>query len=296
MKSVLIANSYNEKCGVHQYGLNLASILRKSDKLHVTHDAFHSAEQFLTYARGNDVVIYNWHPSTMPWLTQGVVDELRVSNGFNAPVEQCMIVGHDHYRTFNGVLNLDCDCMKELERPILQVANLPEPEELTVGSFGFAFDFKNFDTIPKLVAEQLPNARLRMHLTPHPQGDSQGRIIQLVRESCEALGLKYELTNKFIDGEDLVRFLAGNSINVFLYPPSKGRGISSSIDFALAAGRPFALSDSEMFRHVNHDPRFLLSRNSLPEILGYGTEPLKPFLQKWHPDRLIKRFETLLTE
>lgn len=42
-------------------------------------------------------------------------------------------------------------------------------------------------------------------------------------------------------------------INLFLYDTMPGRGISSTIDFALSTNTPIGISDSYMFRHIYHD-------------------------------------------
>lgn len=291
MKNVLIANSFDDKCGVHQYGLNLASILKGSISYNFLHYNMSSAEELITYARYADYVIHNWHPHTTPFINQSLIDQLNEWG-----VKQLMIVGHDHYASFKNVSYIDCDCTKTngIPRPILNVENLPDPEKLTVGSFGFAFDFKNFDTIPRLVAAQLPDAKLRMHLTPHAAGDSSGRIAAMVQNVCDELGIELELSQNFMTGEDLVRFLAANSINVFLYPEGQGRGLSSSIDFAFAANKPVALSDSFMFRHVENESRFFLKNHTLSEIISFGTGPLNSFREVWSNENVIKFIEDKL--
>lgn len=289
MKNVVIANSFDEKCGVHQYGLNLATILKASNNYNFLHYNFSNAEELVTYAKYADYVIYNWHPYTTPFVNQTLIDEIATHG-----VKQIIIVGHDHYANFKNVLYLDCDCTKPngIPRPILNVENLSPPEKLTVGSFGFAFDFKNFDTIPRLVAAQLPDAKLRMHLTPHNAGDSSGRIAAMVQNVCDELGIELEMTQNFMTGEDLVRFLGANTVNVFLYPEGQGRGLSSSIDFAFAANRPTALSDSFMFRHVDLEHRLFLSKHTLSEIISFGTDPLASFREKWSQENILKFIES----
>jgi hypothetical protein len=59
---VLFINPVPERCGVHQYGLRLFSILVESVRLHATYSTTDTCDTFGI----PDVVVYNWHPLIDP--------------------------------------------------------------------------------------------------------------------------------------------------------------------------------------------------------------------------------------
>jgi hypothetical protein len=88
-------------------------------------------------------------------------------------------------------------------------------------------------------------------------------------------GIRLEITQEFWDDEGLLRFLSENTINAFLYDDAPGRGISSCTDYALAAGRPIAMSRTSMFRHLTGiNPSICVEDRDLAAIAKSGTAPL----------------------
>jgi len=63
-------------------------------------------------------------------------------------------------------------------------------------------------------------------------------------------GVKLVTSHEFLEKEQLLDFLAQNTLNAFFYDRCEGRGISSAIENALAVHRPIAITRSNMFRHV----------------------------------------------
>jgi len=88
-----------------------------------------------------------------------------------------------------------------------------------------------------------------------------------------------------------VDFLAQNTINLFVYTEEKGRGVSSVIDYAVAAGRPFGVSDSKMFRHLEHIlPRGFYSNSGIKGILENGNLPAEKLRKLWSDEALFGSF------
>ena len=71
----------------------------------------------------------------------------------------------------------------------------------------------------------------------------------------------------FVNENDLLIFLQSNTMNIFLYDNLHGRGISSTIDYALSVRRPLGISDSFMFRHIYSD-EICLYKNSIQKADG----------------------------
>jgi len=73
------------------------------------------------------------------------------------------------------------------------------------------------------------------------------------------------------------------------------RGISSTIDYALAVKRPIIISNSYMFRHIwGAQPSILFEKKSIPEIVANGFTPLEPFVRAWHPQNLANELTAII--
>jgi hypothetical protein len=73
--------------------------------------------------------------------------------------------------------------------------------------------------------------------------------------------------------DEPIGFLAESSINAIAYNREGAEGISSCVDYALAARRPIAVNASPMFRHMHAvNPSIRLDERSLAEI----TRPSRP--------------------
>jgi hypothetical protein len=293
MARILILNPISEICGVYQYGVTLHSILKKSKK----HNYHISSDQ--NEIKNNDVIIFNYHEKLFHWLNDDYISKI------NKP--SLAIGGHDCIPNFKNIkLILNCDSTSKLEgknfpitRPIKNIIPLDNPERLTIGSIGFSFSSKNFDKIYSIVSQHYDDALIRIHVPQHPSGESLDHIIQKIKYSFtkdKNKKIDIEISCNFLSDDDLINFLSSNTANIFLLPPMIGekRGLSSSIDKALSARKPIAISDSDMYRHISSEEKFLLSKNTLPEIISYGTDHLKPFLKIHSEENLIKTFDDLI--
>lgn len=112
------------------------------------------------------------------------------------------------------------------------------PSTLTVGSFGFGTPNKGFEKIIATVQNEFDEAIIRLNIPAADFGDPQGENARRIAENCRQLihkkGISLQVTHDFMDNDQVLNFLAQNSINVFLYEDTKGRGLASAIDFALA--------------------------------------------------------------
>lgn len=293
MNKVLFINSADEKCGVYQYGLTTYKIISKSQNIAFNYYNASSAKELSDLSQEFEIAVFNFHEKTMPWLSDEVL---------NLFEKAFVIVGHDCFPTFkkaSGFIHCDstfpkADNIFPVGRPILNtgVEYSPASQGITVGAFGFSFFSKNFHSFPQLVSSSFANAKIRMHIPQHPHGDSQKTIKEYIA-SVNSFGLEIEITDKFLSTEELISFLNSNSINVFLYPEMPGRGLSSVIDYALASKQPLAISDCDMFRHINSERRIKLSNYSLPEILSFGKSPTNQFRELWSEENLIKQYEDI---
>ena len=174
----------------------------------------------------------------------------------------------------------------------------PEPDIPTVGCFGFGTQGKGFDKVVSRVQEEYDRAIIRLHMPVATFGDPTGAGVAKAEQQCRALvvkpGIELRITHDFLSTEQLLDFLAANTINAFFYDEIKGRGISSVTDHALAAGRPVAINRCSMFRHLfPARPSIVVDDSSLREIAAQGLAPLRPFREEWTDADLIWDYERI---
>ena len=118
--------------------------------------------------------------------------------------------------------------------------------------------------------------------------------VEEARAQIQKPGIRIEATHSLLSTDGLLDFLAGNSLNAFLYDDMY-RGIASTVDYALVVDRPIAITRSYMFRHLwDAAPSILVEQRTLPEILAAGTAPLARYRQAWSAMSLAKEYETIL--
>lgn len=271
---ILLVNGPEPQCGVYQYGKRLAEAIGAD-----TADVHARSEYDAAVGSANyDAVLLNYHTALFPWWS---------------PLPGVFYIYHENPFPFHVdpkfILNSDPTASDGIPRPLYQPKNLPTVSRREVpvfGSFGFGFGSKYFDQIVEMVQNQYDEAIIRFVIPFAFHGDVNGNIARSVTARCMELrrkpGIRIQITNSFLSDEELIGFLASNDMNIFLYEPGNHRGCSSVLDFAIPAGRPIAISDSHMFRHVYCDA-ICAYRRPLKDILADGVRPLG---KDWTPETL----------
>ena len=166
----------------------------------------------------------------------------------------------------------------------------------TIGSFGFGLEGKGFERVIETVQREFDHAHIRLHIPFSPIMDPTGSFAAETRRRCEQLinkpGIRLSLSHEFLDQSQMLEFLAGNTLNAFFYDQYRNRGLSSSTDYALAVGRPVALTRSEMFRHFSAaGVDVYMEETSLHQIMARGFAPLEPLQRLWSEENLARDYE-----
>ena len=246
-----------------------------------------------------DAILFNHHPMTMPWATQAPLKDLGARIfGLLHQVDQ---KGADTVDTgpFEYLICLDPTLIPRNPR-ILRAPRFvsepspplpPKPDVFTIGSFGFATPAKGFDTLCALVNAQFDRAIIRLNLPLHddPKVIPQSMVDSVVA-ACRAAvtkpGVELVITHDFFDNVGILKFLASNTMNAFLYHDAPAHGVSSCTDFALASGRPFALSHSSMFRNFfGVNPSIFVEDRSLAAIEAEGAQMMAKARAELAPER-----------
>ena len=276
MTRVLFVNNPPRQCGVYNHGVTTANAIRKSDRLsfrYLEMPEDTSPETFIEAVAIDppDVIIYNWHALTMRWLDDDLLARIRQTF---SQIHHTTLV-HDESPPFwllSAFIQIDPtfeETAREfrVRRVVPEFTPTHEPADNIIGWFGFAAKHKGVLKVIEQVNAEFDDAVVRLHIPFNYYGDKDGKLALAVAEKCRRLakpGIRVEITHDYKTTEQLVDWLSGNSVNCYLYDSFPATAISSAIDYALAARRPIAVSDSNMFRHILKScPGVRLSARSL---------------------------------
>lgn len=307
---VLIVNHTIPTCGVHQYGMDTYEALKRSKKYifkycECTDRA--ELERAISIIKPK-VIIYNYYPSGFfgwlsPSVTRGKVHVPQLGLMHEVTQQDADDATNDmfdyHICPDPTLVENNPIALKILRLIPTYKNRVPEPDVLTIGGFGFGFVDKGFGRIIKHVQNEFNEATIRFNMPPAGVADPSGKLRRATIKQCmKQLGnsdIKLEISDTFLTKQNLFDFLAGNTVNAFMYDGYKYRGIASSIECALAVPRPLAINKCRMFRHVfNTEPSICIEDTGLTEIIKNGTKPLEPFYKAWSPERFVARYEQII--
>lgn len=264
MKFVIVNHAHSNICGIHDLGRRIAARLDNHARGHV----YYVEAARAAHIPEADVTLFNYRADLTPW----VPDALRSMWGVKAAILHNYDLATLNERAaellavgFDRVVVLDPDARPADPRVIVagrflpnRVADVALPDDhLRIGSFGFAFPHKRFDLVAGAVRElglPLGAVTFRLH-TPEAyfNGNGGGPLYaDGIHDACAAILPEplLEHTTDHRSDADVVAWLAGNHVNCLLYTPGQpDGGLSSALDYLLAARRPILVSDAAMFRH-----------------------------------------------
>jgi hypothetical protein len=225
---------------------------------------------------GYDVVIYNVHP--------GIPNAIS-SAPFPVSVKQVGIF-HDgqHGQPFDAWWFSDSSApgygnLRTIGRPLPAWTFMPnrmtEDGVVIVGLSGLVGAWAT--TMVEHTINQLPDAKIRLHLAASDHIDPSGGLARAIGERCQQIGGtdRVEVEYDFKTERQLLGWLERNDLNCYIRTPAACNGISSALDMALAVGRPIAINNHHMFRHLARvSPEICIENSTLLDIIAMGMTPL----------------------
>jgi hypothetical protein len=299
--TALFLNHCERRCGVYQMGARIGRELSSCGVAAYAEVSELDGAVAAVHATRASAIIYNWHPSTMPWASE-LVRRIGGDKHLGLIHEIAPDMAGAGADVFPYRIACDPSFPADGERMFRTVRHVPRSElrgeaRGTIGSFGFAVGGKMFPTVVHAVAVEFPGATLRLRIPMARYGDDSGALARACAEECArtaiANGARVVVEHDFLPEGELIDWLSGNDLNVFFYEPNGGRGIASALDYAIAARRPIAINDSQMFRHVRERLGYYPQRNlrTLMENTGYVVESI---YNEWSPERLVLEYADIL--
>ncbi|MBK9464477.1 MAG: hypothetical protein IPN56_06710 [Chitinophagaceae bacterium] len=328
---VLFVTHTPRQCGVYEFGKNVFNGISTSQKYNFIKAECDSLDELNVAIKKHNpaAIIYNYHPSVLPWLcakiSKGIyrnnlVDIKAVQIGIIHEITQQVADTATSYgnkfilgpsqKKLNSLFDfyIAADPTLLLKNPLVFKTGrlIPsynkdktEPPITTIGSFGFATPKKGFERLVQKVQEEFDEAVIRLNMPSADFGDANGENAKFIAANCKSLitkpGIKLEISHHFMHEDVVLDFLAGNSMNIFMYGDTVGRGISSAVDNAMAVKKPIGVSRCQMFRHILQAmPSICVEDNSLKNILNNGFSPLEKISKNWDAENLRWEYERIL--
>lgn len=330
-KTILFVSHKKAQCGIYEFGKALTDVLQNSSRyqfVRVECSSLHELKAAIEQHNA-DAIIYNYYPSVLPWIATksfpktfanniaainipqvGIIHEITQQTADTATNYKKKYVIGDYNKLSNSLFDfyIAPDPTLLLKNPLVYKTgrlvpeyqnNFSEPAITTIGSFGFGTPKKGFEKIVELVQKEFDKAVIRFNIPFAAFGDKDGINAKAIAENCKALikkpGIELKVTHDFQNKGSMLDFLAQNTINVFLYEDTGGRGLSSTIDNVLAVKRPVAVSDSTMFRHLfDVVPSVCVSENSLQKIISNGFTPLQKHFDEFSKENILWEYERIM--
>lgn len=305
MIPVLMISRKATRCGVADYGKRVAAIIKKSTLFHLIFEEISSIDELhrLVAVHQPAVVLYNYYPHVLPWITDESIANLRHLPHIAIYHEAGLFFTPDAIIDINSAATEDIEGRRFVSpRPLFETSydeSFQANDIPKLGSFGFGFPDKNFPMIAYLACTQFREAVVRLNLPFSEYGDPEGHSarfeVEKVRRVIASLNpnVRLEVSHDFLEQTAMLAWLRENDLNVFLYDRhDESRSLSSTIDYALSVRRPIAVSGSAMFRHLSHvTPSIRVTDNTLAQIVTNGLEPLRQIFEQHSQTKLIAKYE-----
>lgn len=257
-----------------------------------------------------DATILNFHPGVNPWMENLMLRSIYPNmknfcivwdkanqfaeqwNPYTHPVWQYMLTFEDSAVENEGVFRVNHVLPVH---PTVQYVDRGVP---VIGWQGFPAPWKGVHRIAAQVQHEFDEAIIRLHMPDgfytQPKNVYGPQILQQVRSIITKPGIKIEVSNDWLEEQDIVNWLAQNTINCYFYDYLDGAGMSGSIDYAIAAKRPIAITKSHQFKtYWNLQPTINIEESSLKQIIANGLQPWEPVYKRFTKEQIWEDFNRI---
>jgi len=168
--------------------------------------------------------------------------------------------------------------------------SIPEDETTIVGLSGLVGAWAPI--MVETVSNQIPEARIRLHLASSDHCDPAGLVANSTGIQCQSINKNVEVEYDFKTMDQMQVWLEGNNLNCYIRTPAPSSGISSALDLAMAVRRPLAINNHPMFRHVAAtSPEICIENNNLMDIMAMGCSPTIKHRERNSRERVLGELE-----
>jgi hypothetical protein len=258
-----------------------------------------------------EAIVYNYAPGTTSWMNRPHlrnvfphIKHIRIMHDMSQSIADAYLPRFNHGWEY---IIADDPTVKETQYVFTTNRLLPgkptvsyvEPSKPIIGFQGFGPPHKGIARLARKVQEEFDEATLRFHIPFGYFEDVKGRNAWLRVREVEAIirkpGIDVIITHDLLDTQQIIDLLAQNTINCYFYDYLDGCGLASSPDYALASGRPIAVTRSHQMRNYwDLEPSVLIENSSIREIIANGTAPLEPLYKAYSKESVWQDYSRIL--
>lgn len=257
-----------------------------------------------------DAILYNYSPVSTYWI-----NDISLRYGEFEHIPQARIMHdinqhdvdiYDPKNNYGWYFNFTSDHTLKGNKYIYPATRIippspniipKSPDIITIGFHGFGFKQKGIHRIAEQVVKEFDEAIIKLHIPYAFYGDFHGSEANKRLEEVKNIvsvnpNIKVIASHKMLSTMETINLLSENTINCYFYDYNDGVALSSSVDYALSARKPIAVTKSHQMRNLwNLTPSILIENSSLKEIISNDIEPLKPLYQKYSKEEFHNDYD-----
>jgi hypothetical protein len=317
MKNILFVSQEIENktiCGIGVIGNLIGQTVAKSKKYNIKHIFSDSPEKVLNYYNEHkpEIIFYNFAAPTMPWVADSSwknnldCEHVLVYHDGNQNLADSF--HPDHWFGFKYMVTddptLDTHSSKyffttrRLIAPFSPTKAYVENEYPVIGFQGQLVPHKGLPRIITQVQNEFKKAKIRLHCPHYHYGSGEQVWRTTLQHTLAHLtnpDIEIEINTEIFTDQQIVDFLAENTVNCYFYDYLDQCGLASSPDYALAAKRPFCITKSFQFRHFwDNDPTILIENTTIKQVIENGMKPFDKYYEEYTEDNVIKDYESII--
>lgn len=306
------ANAHKPICSMYYRGLAAFEGFKLSQKVDFEYIDASDDSEIPDFINQYDLIVFNYHPTTMADISDHILRQITPFKiGLIWDMTKDPFSFQSHWPSgFNAViypdplLNNSDNLLWQFDRIVPRTKFSYKPvnfQNPIISTFGIPDDRKSIENIIYAINEEFTTATFRINFSPGSHIPSAGlseirRRSQLATDIAHS-GIKVEYSEKFMSFDDLMMWLNESDLNIFFYDKSRDethlKNLPSTLDDAIAAKRPIAVSDNECVKHFTQY-QTPYPDSSLVDIMYYGLDNIKVVYNKWSPKNWAAKFDTYI--
>jgi hypothetical protein len=286
---IYFINSKAKNCGVYQYGLRLWDSIKNS-KYNISYYEINTKEEFYSLNISDaDIIFLNWieggESGPFGWFDYDICNFIKQ---YNIPTVSIQHTDQQHTAHIDYFLSQNPK-KSGMPRPLYDFNRTKiNNNKINIGSFGLAFNNKNFNKVVQLINNEFDECEINIHITKAFYSNNN-MDFDFIISNLKNISLKpnnnLNITTNFISNEELLFFIDKNDLIVLMYDDSTET--SSVIDYVISAETPVAITNVPAFEHI-YDPNIDLNNNSLSSIIKYTNNKnlIKNYKNIWSKNNL----------
>ena len=307
-----VSSNNGSESETYRYGTRLFSILQRSHSNTYVYAEISTVVGYINECKNvaPNVIIYNYENSWFGWLNSSTIvktncKNIGIHNGIDFPdgLFDIMISTNPNEKEAVNKIGIPRPIFEDWEtiasfsavnsKTKQDFIDYNEGSDVPIfGSFGFGSANNGFNKVIYLINSQYDSAIIKILVQPKDE-DDYNKIVQVCNAIRKKPGIKLMMINESFTDAEILKFLSSNTCNVFLYDRLEKRQISSCLDYAISANKPFGISDSFWFRHIYND-NISVYKTQINKVIENSTVALKLLKKEFSNENLIRTVDKIV--